>query len=90
MGMITVLVLICQPYTGGQDNLEKLDILENLESLENLVKRKKSDQRDISGGYCGGVPPLPIPNREVKPACADGTAMQCGRVGGRHLFKEKP
>ena len=37
------------------------------------------------GGYCGGVPPLPIPNREVKPACADGTAMQCGRVGGRHF-----
>jgi hypothetical protein len=28
---------------------------------------------------------LPIPNREVKPACADGTAMQCGRVGGRLL-----
>jgi hypothetical protein len=23
--------------------------------------------------------PLPIPNREVKPACADGTAI-CGRV----------
>ena len=40
---------------------------------------------DLSGGYCGGVPPLPIPNREVKPACADGTAMQCGRVGGRHF-----
>ena len=39
-----------------------------------------------SGGYCGGAPPLPIPNREVKPACADGTAMQCGRVGSRHLF----
>ena len=38
------------------------------------------------GGYCGGVPPLPIPNREVKPACADGTAMQCGRVGGCLLF----
>ena len=34
------------------------------------------------GGYCDGVPPLPIPNREVKPVCADGTAMQCGRVGG--------
>ena len=42
---------------------------------------------EISGGYCGGVPPLPIPNREVKPACADGTAMQCGRVGGRHLSR---
>ena len=26
------------------------------------------------GGYSGGVPPLPIPNREVKPARADGTA----------------
>ena len=41
----------------------------------------------ISGGYCGGVPPLPIPNREVKPTCADGTAMQCGRVGSRLLSK---
>ncbi len=28
--------------------------------------------------------PLPIPNREVKPACADGTAI-CGRVC-RRLF----
>ena len=42
---------------------------------------------ETSGGYCSGVPPLPIPNREVKPACADGTAMQCGRVGGRHLSR---
>ena len=30
--------------------------------------------RSYSGGYSGGVPPLPIPNREVKPVCADGTA----------------
>ena len=43
-------------------------------------------KKDTSGGYCGGVPPLPIPNREVKPTCADGTAMQCGRVGSRLLF----
>ena len=42
----------------------------------------------ISGGDSGGVPPLPIPNREVKPACADGTAMQCGRVGNR-LFSSR-
>ena len=41
----------------------------------------------ILGGYCGGVPPLPIPNREVKPTSADGTAMQCGRVGNRLLYK---
>ena len=44
----------------------------------------------IPGGYCGGVPPLPIPNSEVKPACADGTAMQCGRVGDRPLSDESP
>ena len=42
----------------------------------------------LSGGYCGGVPPLPIPNREVKLTCADGTAMQCGRVGSRLLSSE--
>ena len=42
---------------------------------------------DILGGYCGGVPPLPIPNREVKPTYADGTAMQCGRVGSRLLLE---
>lgn len=27
--------------------------------------------------------PLPIPNREVKSAYADGTAMKCGRAGSR-------
>ena len=44
----------------------------------------------ILGGYCGGVPPPPIPNRAVKPAIADGTAMQCGRVGSRLFFGERP
>ena len=29
-----------------------------------------------SGGYSTRVPPLPIPNREVKPCHADGTASQ--------------
>ena len=45
--------------------------------------------KEISGGYCGGVPPLPIPNREVKPTCADGTAQQCGRVGSRLLLRSE-
>ena len=36
----------------------------------------------ILGDYCIGEPPLTIPNREVKPICADGTAY-CGRVGRR-------
>ena len=41
------------------------------------------------GGYSAGAPPLPIPNREVKPGRADGTAPQCGRVGRRPLFEER-
>ena len=36
-----------------------------------------------------GDPPLPIPNREVKPDSADGTANVCGRVGHRHFFQER-
>src|SRR5579871_3418795 len=32
-----------------------------------------------------GCSPLPIPNREVKPLMADGTAPQCGRVGSCHI-----
>ena len=31
----------------------------------------------ISGGYSEGVPPDPIPNSEVKPLCAHGTAAVC-------------
>ena len=47
----------------------------------------ENSHHPLSGGYCGGVPPLPIPNREVKPTYADGTAMQCGRVGSRLLLE---
>ena len=36
-----------------------------------------------------GDPPLPIPNREVKPDSADGTANICGRVGHRHFFSRE-
>ena len=56
----------------------------------NLKIIKKVVRKEILGGYGGGVPRLPIPNREVKPTCADGTAMQCGRVGSRLLSIEKP
>ena len=34
-----------------------------------------NDMKRHSGGYSVGVPPLPIPNREVKPDRADGTAF---------------
>ena len=33
-----------------------------------------------------GCSPLPIPNREVKPLMADGTAQTCGRVGSRRNY----
>ena len=33
---------------------------------------------DILGGYSVGVPPLPIPNRVVKPDNADGTVHKTG------------
>ena len=42
----------------------------------------------LLGGYSSEVPPLPIPNREVKLTNADGTAYLSGRVGSR-LFKEQ-
>ena len=33
----------------------------------------------ISGGYGEGVPPVPIPNTEVKPFSADGTWLDTAR-----------
>ena len=42
---------------------------------------------DIQAIDSVGVPPLPIPNREVKPNSADGTAKICGRVGHRRFYK---
>ena len=47
------------------------------------------EQRVLLGGYSSEVPPLPIPNREVKLTNADGTAYFGGRVGSR-LFKPSP
>jgi hypothetical protein len=45
---------------------------------EDRQKKVKSgnwfEVRRSLGDYSGGVPPLPIPNREVKPVSADGTA----------------
>ena len=40
--------------------------------------------------FCRGCSPLPIPNREVKPLMADGTALKCGRVGSCHIYLKKP
>ncbi len=40
-----------------------------------------------SGGNSNGDPPLPIPNREVKPVHAYDTAIPSGKVGSRQLQK---
>ena len=42
------------------------------------------------GGYRDGDPPLPIPNREVKLANADGTAPPGGRVGSCRSSRTRP
>ena len=46
----------------------------------------KMDGTHIKAIDSVGDPPLPIPNREVKPDSADGTANVCGRVGHRHFY----
>ena len=76
-----LLVLRSQPYTTA---LEKRSL--GKRAYKSLIETSCSNR--TLGGYCGGVPPLPIPNREVKPTSADGTAMQCGRVGNRLLLEE--
>ena len=39
------------------------------------------------GGYCEGVTPVPFPNTEVKPFCADDTTpLRRGKVGRRQAF----
>ena len=76
-----LLVLRSQPYTTA---LEKRSL--GKRAYKSLIETSCTNR--TLGGYCGGVPPLPIPNREVKPTSADGTAMQCGRVGNRLLLEE--
>ena len=49
----------------------------------------KMDGTHIKAIDSVGDPPLPIPNREVKPDSADGTANVCGRVGHRHFYKKE-
>ena len=79
-------------FTSRQVN-KLLDVMTAANKTNNLSTcqlRTCELKNETSGGYCGGVPPLPIPNREVKPTCADGTAMQCGRVGSRLLSAGAP
>ena len=39
-----------------------------------ILNAKREWLQRLNGGYSEGAPPLTIPNREVKPLSADGTA----------------
>lgn len=50
-----------------------------------------SDNKFPFGDYTARVPPLPIPNREVKPCRADDTWwLTHGKVGRRQGFFNQP
>ena len=52
-------------------------------------KETRRGRRLIFGGDSARAPPVPIPNTEVKPRSADGTAnFFCGRVGHRRILKD--
>ena len=57
--------------------------------LKYNVSPEKGRCKQHLGDYSIGVPPLPIPNREVKPNSANGTAYR-GRVGRRQTSKSHP
>ena len=55
---------------------------------EKLKRRKKQRQKiKGKGGNSAGVPPLPIPNRAVKPRRADGTGKPGEQVAAP--FRER-
>ena len=56
-------------------------IARNLSCEREVLSQGVISQVKYCGGFSRGVPPLPIPNREVKPVRADGTDTPVGRVG---------
>jgi hypothetical protein len=59
-------------------------------SLDTVTSLQGGREGKILWWYCRACSPLPIPNREVKPLMADGTAQQCGRVGSCHILLKRP
>ena len=49
--------------------------------------RRRQGRARYYGGNSSGDPPLPIPNREVKPARAYDTAIPSGKVGSRQFLR---
>ncbi len=59
-------------------------------NYSNAYKTKLYQYISFLGDYSSEDPPLPIPNREVKLTCADGTTVTCGRVCRRRSSKSPP
>ncbi len=52
---------------------------------------REENKISFSGGNGEGVPPVPIPNTEVKPFCADGTGFYPGeQVAARKYLLQAP
>ena len=54
--------------------LDKKDILITLFDCQSFKAVYAARSISVFGGHTGGVTPVPIPNTEVKPSRADGTA----------------
>jgi hypothetical protein len=59
---------------------------------EACLKQSLFDFEKFSGDFVGRVTPVPIPNTEVKPAGADGTARETAWESRKSpgLFLQKP
>ena len=59
-----------------------------------IVRLSRVSSAESAEGYFWWLwrrcPPLPIPNREVKPVIADDTALVRGKVGRRQSFTGEP
>ena len=78
----------CPKLSQSRDLL--FSLLQSLLSIHVIVSCLRAANIKIFRCLYRRCPPLPIPNREVKPARADGTAVTCGRVGRcQPLFKSK-
>ena len=72
---------VCEKYPDVNQRKSSLDprkipyvILKGQALLHLMEMRGFIGSLQVSGGYIGGVTPVPIPNTEVKPSRADGTA----------------
>ena len=67
-------MLIVECWITTFSTIQTVYTVENMNFLKKVFGQIRHNP--LSGGYCGEVPPLPIPNREVKLTCADGTAWK--------------